>query len=210
VTTAVRALGWVNVGLHVAGLALAAAFIRPGSPLAPLSERLAYLSDSPAGWATAWGVWAGCGLAMVSFTVVVSRRLRSRLAKAALVVAVAAAVVDLTCDNLYLFDFPKLANAADVSGNGEAFLRAERLTNVVSLTVANGLYSVSTLLLALALRGRPGVWPVGVAVFVFGLLLAAAGVTGNPEHALWATPPTIGLYCVWVPLVAHAVTGGRP
>ena len=39
----------------------------------------------------------------------------------------------------------------------------------------------------------------------FGLLLSAAGFTGVPWHAMWATPPTIGLFCVWVLLVARSL-----
>ncbi|HEY1377899.1 MAG TPA: hypothetical protein VGF55_13955 [Gemmataceae bacterium] len=200
-------LAWLNVGLHVGGLALAAAFIRPGSPLTPLPERLAYLASAPAGWALAWGVWAACAAAMVSFTFVAARLVGSPLARSALAVAVVAAVADLACDVQYVFSFPKGAFSAGSAA--ELFVRVERLTNWISLTVANGLYSVSTLLLSLALRAHPAILAVGTAVFASGMLLAAAGVTGVPEHALWATPPTIGLYCLWVLLVARSLTAER-
>jgi hypothetical protein len=197
-------LAWLNIGLHLIGLALAAAFIRPGSPLTPISERINYLVSSPAGWRFAWAVWVACSVAMVSYTLCIAAVIRSRPARWAAGLALAAAAVDLTCDDLFIFLFPNLAARAEL--NAEEFLHVERLTGLVSLTVANGLYSVSTLLMTLALCGRPYVVPVGVAVFVSGMLLAAAGITGVPQHAFWATPATIGLYCVWVYLVARTLT----
>src|SRR5947209_7278642 len=44
---ALVALAWLNVAVHVAGLALAAVGIRPGSPAVPLEERLDYLAGAP-------------------------------------------------------------------------------------------------------------------------------------------------------------------
>ena len=39
-------LAWVNVGLHLAGLGLAAASMQPGTPLVSLNERLLYLAST--------------------------------------------------------------------------------------------------------------------------------------------------------------------
>jgi hypothetical protein len=50
---------------------------------------------------------------------------------------------------------------------------------------------------------------LGYAVGVGGLLLVAAGFTGVAWHAQWATPPTIGLFCVWVVLVARSIERGN-
>jgi hypothetical protein len=206
----VVATAWLNVGLHAAGLILAAVFMRPGSPLTPLSERLTYLASQPIGWTITWAVWAACSVAMVSFAYVVAVQLGAKLARRAFIVAAAAAIVDLACDARYAYSFPTLASEIDPTA--QTFLAAERSTNFVSLTIANGLYSVSTLLSTLALRGRPGLIPgtigVGIAVFISGLALAAAGVIESPDLAFWATPPTIGLYCVWVLLAARSLTRG--
>jgi hypothetical protein len=200
------ALAWLNISLHVVGLGMAAAYIQPGSPLVSIAERRAYLAAWPPGWIAAWLVWAGCAGAMVAFTAAVARQVDVRLARWAAEFAVLAAAVDLTCDGLFIARFPRMAAEAST----DDFLHRERLTTFVSLFVANGLYSVSTLLLSLALRNRPGIGravvPVGVGVVVCGIALAAAGVTGVAEHAFWATGPTIGLYCVWVLLVSRSLT----
>jgi hypothetical protein len=83
------------------------------------------------------------------------------------------------------------------------------------LVVANGAYSVGILLINAALHARPGVsrltTGVGYAVGLAGLVLAAAGFTGEPTHAEWATPLTISLFCVWVVLLAGSLgPGGGP
>jgi hypothetical protein len=84
-------LAWLNVVLHVAGLVLAAAFIRPGSPLVSLSERLDYLGRAPAGWTCAWVTWMLCAAALIAFLATVTTRLGEHptLAQMGLMIAVA-------------------------------------------------------------------------------------------------------------------------
>ncbi len=197
------ALAWLNVALHLAGLVLAATALRPGSPLVPLGERLAYLDGDPLGWRIAWSVWMLCALGLVSFFAAVTWQVEAleppRLARLGLTIALVGAGFDLSCDIVFLVAFPPLA-----AGSTQLFLIVEGVTQFVSLFVANGAYSVGILLMALQLRQRVGRWTsgVGYAVAAFGLLLAAAGVTGVPWHA-YASGPAIGLFCVWVVLVAR-------
>jgi hypothetical protein len=202
-------LAWLNVFLHVAGLALAAIGVRPGSPLVPLEERLSYLAASPIGWTFAWVAWMCCAASLIAFLAVVTNRLggEARLAQFGLMIAVTAAGFDLCCDSIYVLVFPMLASWQPPA---EAqFLLAERVTGIAGLVVANGGYSISILLVTLALRDQPGIFRftvgVGYAVAGFGFLLAAAGITWVPWHAAWATPPTIGLFCLWVILVAYSL-----
>lgn len=208
-------LAWLNVVVHVLALFFAAFGMRPGTPLVPLPERLEYLARAPLGWSLGWGTWMLCVAALIAFLAAVVHRLgeRADLARLGLTVAVAGGAFDLCCDSVYIVVFPKLADAQPPS---EAlFLAVERVTGIGSLVIANGGYSVGALLITLALRGRKGLVPytlgVGYAVAGFGLLLSAAGFTGVPWHAEWATPPTIGLYCVWAVLVARSLEpGGGP
>jgi hypothetical protein len=210
---ALTVLAWTNVVLHLAGLAFTAAWVRPGTPLAPLAERLAYLAGTPPGWSLGWATWMLCAVALVTFLAAAAQRLGESAALAPLGVTVAAvgAGFDLCCDSVYILVFPRLA--AWQSLQEPLFLILERITGIVSLVIANGAYSVAALLLTLDLRGRPGLVPLTVAagygVFGFGLLAAAAGFTGVPWHAAGATVPTIGLFCVWVVLVARSLQPGR-
>jgi hypothetical protein len=204
---ALTVLAWLNVGLHVAALAVAAVGMAPGSPLAPLPERLKYLAAAPPGWTLGWASWMGCAVLLVAFLVAVSRRLGdgADLARLGVTIAVVGAAFDLFCDTVYIVVQPTLA-----AGRPESlFLTVERLTGIGSLVIANGAYSIAVALVSVALRHRPGVGPLpvglGYAVCLCGLVLAGAGFTGVPEHALWATPPTIGLFCVWCVLVARSL-----
>ena len=212
---ALTVLARLNVVLHVVALVFAYFGMRPGSPLVGLPGRLEYLAGAPLGWSLGWTTWMLCAGALIAFMAVLVHRLdeRADLARLGLTVAVAAAAFDLGCDAIYIVVFPALAAAQPAPQ--DLFLVIERLTGLASLVIANGGYSVGTLLITLALRGRKGLVSgtvaAGYGVAGFGLLLAAAGFTGVPWHAEWATPPTIGLYCAWVLLVARSFEpGGGP
>lgn len=206
-------LAWFNVLVHLFGLASAGVGMRPGTPLVPLSERLDYLAAYPLAWSLGWGVWMLCAAALVSFVAVAVKLLgeRDALGRLSLILVVVGAGFDLFCDAVYILVFPRIASLNPVP---EAiFLLLEQVTAIGSLVIANGMYSIAVLLLTLALRGRPGLAPfittTGYGVTVFGLLLAAAAFTGVPWHIEWATGPTIGLFCVWVLLVARSLDPDR-
>ncbi len=209
---ALTSLAWLNVAAHVLALVLALVGMRPGSPLVPLPERLAYLSTSPPGWTLGWATWMACALLLAAFFAVLAHRLPEHrsLPTLAATLAAAGAVLDLFCDAAYITVLPRLAGRG--SAAQETFLVVEQLANVGGLVVANGMYALATLLLTLSLRGRPGLAPgvvlAGWGVFLSGMVLVASGFLGNPRLAEWGTGPTIGLYCVWVVLTARSL--GRP
>ena len=198
-------LAWLNVIVHFLAVVLAATAIRPGSPLAPLAERLEYLQLAPAGWIAAWVVWMLSAVLLIAYLATLLNCLdgRSHLAQLGLMIAVVGAGFDLLCDAVFILVFPTLASASRPPA--ELFVTVERITGIASLFVANGCYSVAILLFTPALSNGTKLGRltqmVGYGVAGFGLVLAAAGFTGIPWHAAWATPPTIGLFCLWVILV---------
>jgi hypothetical protein len=207
-------LAWSNVFLHVVGLGLAAFGMSPGTPLVPLPQRLEYLAAAPWGWTLGWAVWMACGVLLVAFLAAVADRLGrdNGLARLGLVFAVAGVTFDLFCDSVYIVVFPLIASAQPPAEL--LFLAVERLTAVGSLVIANGAYSVATLLLnrGLQSQGRIGRGTVGLGygVGAAGLLLAAAGFTNVPWHAACGTAATIGLFCVWVVFVARGLAPQAP
>jgi hypothetical protein len=208
-------LAWTNVAAHGAALVFAAVGMSPGTPLSPLPDRLAYLAGSPAAWTLGWASWMLCAVLLVAFLAAVARRLGEGgdLARLGLMIAVAGAAFDLSCDTVFIVVFPMIASWQPTQEH--LFLAVERLTGIGSLVIANGAYSVAVVLVSVALRGRQRVGPItagtGYAVGAAGMVLAAAGFTGVPWHAKWATPPTIGLFCVWVVCVARSLeSGGGP
>jgi hypothetical protein len=199
----------LNVVLHLAGLLLAAIAIAPGSPIAPLDARLAYLATRPLGWSVGWAIWAACALALVWFVAVLRPYASARSAAAAALALVGVgAAVDLYCDVLQIVELPRLAGAGPALES--LFLAVERRLAVGGLVVANGLYSAAVLLIAVSLRGRlPALaFALGVATFLAGMLMVAAGVMADARPVPVATGATILAFVAWVVAVTHGL-GGR-
>jgi len=72
---------------------------------------------------------------------------------------------------------------------------------------------MAVLLVTHACRAQPEVSGItagiGYGVGGLGLFLAAAGFTGSAWYCALATPPTIGLFCVWVVLIAYSLDPAR-
>jgi hypothetical protein len=202
-------VAWLNVGFHMVGLVFAAFGMRPGTPLVPLAERMEYLSRFPTGWVLGWGTWMLCVPLLIAFLARTARCLRTRLelGRLAVTTAVIGGAFDLCCDVIFIAILPQVASWPP--GNERHFLLLEKVTATVSVTIANGLYSIAVLLLTLALRDQPGlarsVVAVGYGDAGFGLVLAIVNFTGDPRHIEWATGPAIGLFCVWAVLVAYSL-----
>jgi hypothetical protein len=157
-----------------------------------------------------------CTLALVAFFAVLARELPAEAVRARLAVTLAAAGggVDLFCDTLYITVLPSVASGGP--SDEMVFLTVERMALAGGLIVANGMYSLGTLLLTLDLRGHERVThlltPLGYGTFACGMLLVVAGFINSAWLAAVATGPTIGLYCAWVLVVARAFRqpGGGP
>src|SRR6476620_6767207 len=105
------ALAWLNVLLHGLGLIVAWFGLRPGSVVAPLGERIAYLAADPAIWRWGWGIWMLCSVVLVAYMAVLDRLLplRSAAARLALVLTAAGMAIDLLCDGLQIGVLPLVA-----------------------------------------------------------------------------------------------------
>jgi hypothetical protein len=204
-------LAWLNVAIHGFALVLAWVGMRPGSTLEPLPQRMAYLAGHPVAWTLGWIAWMLSAAALIAFLAVLTWQTEKPLAQLGLMIALVGAGFDLFCDCLYVLLLPRLASGG-TAGEG-LFLSAEQATGIASLVIANGAYSVAVLLVSHACRALPGVSRfttlLGYGVGCCGLVLAAGGITGSAWHAALATPPTIGLFCLWVVLLAHSLEPGR-
>jgi hypothetical protein len=196
-----RGLAWGNVVLHGVGLVLALFGMRPGSPLVPLPERMAYLSGHPAGWTWGWGVWMVCSLLLLGYVAALRGCLpaRSLAADLALTLTAAGMGVDLFCDVVQIRGLP-LATVSE-----PLFRSLEAVAFTGGATVANGLYTAAVLIFTLSLRIGTGARLAGFATVVFGAAMAVAGVIPSPRLLELATGPTIGFYSLWTILVARWV-----
>lgn len=205
-TATVRALwglAWANVLLHAAGLVLAWIGMRPGSPLVPIAERMAYLAGWPAGWTWGWATWMACALLLVAYMVVLRAQIpgRSVIASLAVLLTAAGMPVDLLCDLVQIVYLPRAAGSPEVG----VFLYLEGLAFTGGATVANGLYTTGILLMTRCLRGRvgaPALW-AGFGTAIAGYAMVLAGLLQSPRLLEAATGPTILLYSLWTVLVAR-------
>jgi hypothetical protein len=197
----------LNGVLHLIGLLLAAGAIAPGSPLAPLEARLAYLAGRPLGWSVGWAAWMLCALALVWLLALLGSYApeRAALASPAVALAAAGAAVDLVCDVLQMLELPRLAAAGPASV--PVFLAFEQAAGAGGLIVANGLYSAAVLLIVLALRRRlPALaFALGIATFLSGMLMVAAGFTADPRLLPVATGATFAAFLAWLVVVTRGL-----
>jgi hypothetical protein len=202
---------WFNVIIHIVGLIMILAGMRQGTPLLPLEDRMAYLSTYPLGWSIGWVTWMICAIALIAFCSTLASYIpeRADMARLAVILASAGAAVDLLCDALLITVLPMIASWG--RDFGPLFLAFERTTGAGGMIVANGLYSISILILTLCLIHRSGrvVIGLGLGVFLSGMIMVVAGFTGVPRHLELATGPTIGLFCAWTISVARSIASQR-
>jgi hypothetical protein len=207
------ALAWANVAAHAIGLVLAAAWMRPGSPVSPLAERIDYLATQPAGWAWGWGIWMLCSLLLAAYTVALEQRLPGAVARLAVALVAAGVAADLLCDVVQIAVLPQAAAASLAGPAGrELFLALEQLAFTGGATVANGLYTTAVLLMSWTVRrsgrSRKAAWACGCATAVSGYAMAAAGLIPSPRLLALATGPTIGFFSLWTLLAARDLEVG--
>lgn len=204
---ALRALAWINVATHLAGLAFAAAAIRPGTPAAPAVERAAYLAAQPLGWTLGWAMWMACALALVAFLAVIAAIRPSVAAQVAVALAAAGAAVDLMCDAVYITLLPDLAAA----GPTPLFLAAERTLAVAGQVAANGLYSIAVLLVTLeAARRNRLALVLGAGTFAAGMGMVGAGFSGDPTALAISAGATIVCFGGWTLAMSRALRAPAP
>jgi hypothetical protein len=87
------------------------------------------------------------------------------------------------------------------------FLAFEQAAGAGGLIVANGLYSVAVLLIARALRRRlPALaFALGIATFLAGMLMVAAGFTADLRLLPVATGATFAAFLAWVVAVTRGL-----
>jgi len=201
-------LAWTNAMLHAAGLVVAWFGMRPGSPVSPLAERMAYLAGKPPAWSWGWGIWMLCALVLVAFMVLLRRALPGDpfAAQLAVVFTAAGMAVDLLCDGVQIQVLPAAAGSEPA-----VFLAFEQLAFLGGVTIANGLYTIGVLLMNLCLRSVAGT-PARLAGWVSvvsGFALAVAGLVPSPVLLQAATGSTITFYSLWTVLVARDIHKAR-
>jgi hypothetical protein len=188
----------------IAGLAMAL-LLRCGLETNPnLQDRLAYLVNHRAAWILAWFTWTLAALAILYFFIVFEQihQLRSGIA---VLVTVAAVAADLSAQAIEIGVLPSLARQAfSANAAPELFLAFHRVAVMLSGYVANGLYSVATLILVTRARHFHPVWitVIGEAVGVFGIALSVAALMDSASGMFWTNVLLVPSILIWLGAIA--------
>jgi len=170
-----RAAPYLCAALHAAAGAAMLLLLRGGTEAEPSpAARMAYVAAHAAVWRAGFGVWMAAGVSVVAlYAWWASALVRTHVAVAALVIAAAGLVCDLSGELLYAGWLPRLTHDA------AAFGEVQRAGTVLTAVFANGFYTLAGMVLTLGTPGlaRP-VRALAWAVWVAGIALSVCGAVG--------------------------------
>jgi hypothetical protein len=184
----------------LAGLAMALV-LRYGLETNPiLQDRIKYIVGHRAAWTSAWFTWTLAALAILYFFVEFAHvhQLRSTIA---VLLTVAALGPDLAAQTIEIGVLPSLANhVLSANAGPDLFLTFHRFAVMLSGCLANGLYSLATLILARGARHAYPAWitVIGVAVGVFGIALSVAALADSASGMFWTNVFLIPSILLWL------------
>ncbi|MCZ6688737.1 MAG: hypothetical protein O7H41_03945 [Planctomycetota bacterium] len=188
-----RLAAWIALGTHFIAGAAMAILLRPGLETEPdLASRMEYVTEHGAAWVGGWLCWTVAALSIIYFytTFALAYRseggIRATLLRIAIGLGIVAVTADILAQTIEIGILPELARArADLE-----FLLMHRRAVLLTGYLANGLYTISAILLASTTRrfypswvwlaGTFGVGVSGVGLSVAALIDSVAGmVTAN-------------------------------
>jgi hypothetical protein len=214
---------WLCVAIHlVAGIAMAT-ILRSGLETNPdLTGRLWFLAYQQSVWVAAWLTWNASALAILYFYLSFSwaHRMDVKTPAAPLRMAVmlttAAVAADLSAEAIHMVVLPDLARGIlddmtkDTAGASiQLFQSINRVAVMLTGFLANGLYTISALLLICPTRNAypRWTWIAGLLVGVGGIGLSVAALINSVAGMVWSNVVLVPAIVVWQ--VGVAVTAGR-
>jgi hypothetical protein len=197
---------WLAFAVHLmAGLAMAL-ILRHGLDTNPdLTARLRFVAEHRLSWTAGWLTWTVAAVTILNFYARFAMAHRSRGVspaplRTAVLLTIVAVAADWTAQAIEIFVLPGLASPANVTG----FLAWHRAAVVLTGFLANGLYTISALLLVWASRHVYPRWiqVAGFVVVAGGTLLSAAAWVDSAVGMLVANILLVPGLLVWLAGVA--------
>jgi len=189
----------------LAGLSMAVV-LRLGLETTPvLHDRLAFLANHRALWTGAWLTWTLAAVAILYFYMTFAdvHLPTSRLPVMRTVIALSP---DLAAQAIEIGVLPSLSFAP------ELFLTLHRVAVMLSGYLANGLYSVTAIILAWGARRAypPWISGVGLAVGVFGIGLSVSALLDSASGMFWTNVLLLPSLLIWLAAVGISNQGRAP
>ena len=189
-------------------------------------ERAKYVADHVGLWRLAWFTWSIAAVAILYFFASFVWAHRESLAdpadarRFALLLATVAVAADLAAEAIEIGVLPGWAQRVVADGVTEGgdrssannFCALHRTSVMLSGYLANGLYSVSAVILALGTRSRypRWVWWSGIGVGLSGLTLSGASLLDWVGGMFWSNVFLVPLILVWLAGVGLSRSASRP
>ena len=176
---------WACFGVHAFALLAVLLALQPGIPPGDIATRAAYVARNALAWQIGWALWLPASLALVLFHAGLADALKARAwGWLAVGITLAGAVIDWVDEMVWIGLAPGLAAqfASDAFAAG-AYALWDRAYVVLSIGLANGLYTIGGLILvALAYRSREFPrWLArgGAVVWALSIALSVAAILGD-------------------------------
>jgi hypothetical protein len=207
---------WLAFAVHlIAGLAMALILRHGLETNADLTDRLRFVARHRLAWTVGWLSWSVAAVTILNFYARFAAAHQSRGVSpapltAAVRLTIAAVAADWTAQAVEMFVLPGFAHA----GNATSFLLWHRAAVVLTGFLANGLYTVSALLLVWASRRAYQRWTraAGFGVVTGGAILSAAAWADSAAGMFFANVVLVPCLLAWLAGVAISATqhGGTP
>lgn len=199
--------------LHlIAGLGMALILSQGLATNADVQARLNFLVDHRTAWTVSWLTWTAAALSILYFYLVFASGELRLILRLAVLLTAAAIGPDLAGQAIEIGILPKIAGRALVSSTDrDLFFLLDRIAVMLSGYIANGLYSLSAILLSwLTRRAYPvGVWIAGLAVGISGWILSVAALVDSLRGMFWSNVILVPLLLIWLGGVAYSNRGAR-
>jgi hypothetical protein len=201
---------WLAFAVHlIAGLAMAVILRHGLETNADLPDRLDFVARHRLAWTAGWLTWTAAGATILIFYARFAAAHRSRGVpasplKTAVLLTMVAVAADWTAQAVEMFVLPGLAGA----GNAAAFLGWHRTAVLLTGFLANGLYTLSALLLVWASRQAYAGWitAAGFGVVASGIALSTAAWAGSVAGMVFANVMLVPCLLAWLAGVAISAT----
>ena len=204
--------------VHLLAGASMALVLRRGLETNPeLHDRLDFLVNHRVLWGFGWFTWTAAALAILYFYIAFASAHQAAdpsniWLRFAVILTAAAIGPDLAAQTIEIGVLPGIAYRVLSSNAGvELFLELHRIAVLMSGYVANGLYSMTALILAWSTRQSYPSWVrlAGVAVGFFGFMLSGAALIGSITGMFLTNIVLVPAILLWLAGVAITAPGSQ-
>jgi hypothetical protein len=203
--TRLRVAAVFALGLHLIAGVLMAVVLRWGLETNPdVHSRMAFIVTHRAMWFVAWFSWTAAALGILYFYTSFAAAHQPSISFAVLL-SIAAIGPDLAAQAIEIGVLPSLAyRALQTDSAPELFLQLHRIAVLLSGYLANGLYSLTALMLTLSTRDKyPDIVSLlGMIVGISGLALSAAALADSAAGMFWCNVVLVPAILLWLAGIA--------